>query len=966
MSMFEDINKIEDMKPKKFSILFLTIFKLTMHLLAIVVIIFAFLPIAKWYLNYLPVWGVDFFLSVNIASLLNQNLVFPFAVWNYAGFGGWPQFLYPIFSAYFISFLSNFYDLVLAAKIMVMVSTLLFITGSYFLFERVSKHIVLSLILAVFVGYSGGVYQTLIWAGSLPSYASQMALPWVLGFYVWFLNSKNYRLLLVSALICGLSIWIHPLVSLVYIMPSIFIINFFTFGKFSFLRKIRNLLVFAIIAFVIGFPQFYLSLDSVIKSAVKTGGESGLSTTSSSGATQTEIDIANFNKAQVKRIYTDNNKALFIFLPATAILFLVSLIISRRIRGLLGVLPFAIVAVYFSFYVWLFGQGISIYHGGWYRLLWAPPVFAGLLVSSLWGETTGNLQKLVKSQFFRLLFLFASSAFLAVFGYVFYTHGNGADSAISSIRFRSEISSAYPDVLNVKVSNKEREDLKKKILPQWVNANDTNYRLYEGDQTVNIWWNSLFKMPLARGYIDPPISPQNRGFLFLLDSGLSQIGEEAQLFKAFNYPVETAYSNTLFLIDWNAIKYFEGPHVGVAAALPVPKYLKDTLVLKEEQVDLNEHKYTKRPVSFNFSEFKEEYYSPILSGTNAPTLGIFGSVGGYENVTRALAERGNLNSQVLIGLNLGKYIDDYKYSDLANFDALYLNDYSYRNQKKAFELLRKYMESGKKVYIDTGTEVPESNGNMPGDLLPVKRVTREGQGREWQLEDPEKIYTQGIDLSKFSPPVFDENEWSISYSEPEDVTSDSKVILKNKGKVIMASRKVGRGEVIWGGFNLAYHIVRNHNYDETMLFQKILSEVVELSKKPLPVSTATFINPNKRTVKTAAKGVLFKEQAYDGWNAHLINDSGKDGKALKIFKAGPTYPGFMYVVLPNSQQMSEVKFVYSGSMQNKILIIISMIIVILLFEEVVFRGILLGRLRRLIWYHSKKRVGGWWQKEDEE
>lgn len=936
-----------------------------LQIIALAALIYTFIPLAKWYLSYLPVWGVDFFLSINLASLINQNPVLPYALWNYAGFGGWPQFLYPVLSAYIISAFSSYFGLVYSAQLMVMGSSLLFIVGMYFLFFRISKSVVISAIFSIFGGLSGGVYQTLTWAGSLPSFASQAALPWTLGFFVWFLRSGNLRLLFFSALIAGVSIWIHPLVYVTYILPSVAIINFFSFDDgIQFIRKIKVFLIFIFISAVIGFPQFYQAFGSVFNSAVKTDyGKSALSTTQETKS-QTETDIANFNREQVARIYKDNNEALFIIFPLTLLLFVITTIASLRLLALIKFLPYFLIGLYFGFYIWIFGQGISIYHGGWYRLFWSVPVWIGLMVSALWYESWKNLNKAVQSAYLRLIlsvflagiFLFSGLSLYSVFD---------SRYTIRSIVHRSQVSSAYPDALNLLITDNERNEFKKKLVPVWINGDETNYRLYDSDQTVNIWWNSLFAMPLARGYIDPPIESNRRGFLFLLDAALSETEGEPQLVKVFDYPLETAISHALFLVDWNAIRYYEGPHIN-ASFTPLPQYLKSILIKREENVDLNTPKHTKRPVSLNYIEFNDGYYSPILSGTNAPTLGIFGSVGGYENVTRALAERGNLNSQVLIGLNLGKNIDEYKTSELANFDALYLNDYSYKNQKRAFELLRKYLESGKKVYIDTGTEVPETNGNLPGDLFPVRKVIRQGQGREWQLEVVEKSYAQGIDVGKFSPPVFDESEWSISYSEPEDVTSDSKVILKNKGKVIMASRKIGGGEVIWGGFNLAYHIVRNHNYDETMLFQKILSEMVDLNKKPLPESSAAFINPNKRTVKTTAKGVLFKEQAYDGWNAYLINNSGKNSKDIKIYKAGPTYPGFMYLALPNSQQASEVKFVYSGSIRNKILIFISMITVILLFEEVVFRGILLGRLRRLIWHHSKKRVGSWWQKEDEE
>lgn len=934
-----------------------------LHAAAVGVLVYTFWPIAAWYFNSKPLWGVDFFLSVNIASLINQNVTLPFAVWNYAGFGGWPQFLYPMLSAYFIAFISNFYDLVFSAQIMAVASSLLFIVGSYFLFYQICKNIILSTVLAVFVGLSGGVYQTLTWAGSLPSYTSQVGYPWALGFLVWYLKSGSLRFLLFSALTGGISIWIHPLVYMVYILPAIFLLTFFSFKKdFGFLKKIKTLVIFLSISLIIGLPQFYLAIDSALKSPVRTNyGKDALSTTRSEPS-EIAKDIANFNRAQVSRIVTDNHAAPFYILAVCAVLFLTALVFTLRPAGLIEILPYGLLAAYFTFYIWIFGQGISIYHGGWYRLFWSVPVWIGVLASALWFSAYESLKKVVKNNVLKLVFNLCASGLILILGVSFYL-SSGVFSTILSIVHRSEVSSAYPDILNLKVTDSERFVLKARLAPSWFRGDDTTYRLYSADQTVNLWWNSIFKMPLARGYIDSPIPNSKKGFSFLLDASLSEEeGSVPQLTFAFNYPEETATSYAQFLIDWNAIKYFEGPHVGVVLK-PLPKYLEELLVARSERVDFNDEKYTKRPVTLNYVEFKDEVTSPILSGTNASTMGIFASENGYEIVVRALAERGNLNSRVIIPLKLGKDIDEYGISELKNFDVLYLNDWGYKNQEKAFKTLRTFLEMGGKIYVDTGTEVRESSGDLPDDIFPVKRVTRRGQGMEWELENTEKSYGKGVDFSKFSPPVFDGAEWNISYADSLDVKNEAQVILKNKGKTIMAAMKVGKGELLWGGFNLAYHIIRDHNVEEAKFFNNILSTMVKLEKNRSPESEVNFVNPNIRIIKTrGARGILFKEQAYDGWSANLI--SGNKNQSLKIYKAGPAYPGFMYVVLPDTEP-AEVKFNFSGSLTNKILIFGSLAIVILLFEEVAFSGIILGRIRKLGWKLFKRRVGHWWQKEDE-
>src|SRR5205823_4174663 len=101
---------------------------------------------------------------------------------------------------------------------------------------------------------------------------------------------------------------------------------------------------------------------------------------------------------------------------------------------------------------------------------------------------------------------------------------------------------------------------------------------------------------------------------------------------------------------------------------------------------------------------------------------------------------------------------------------------------------------------------------------------------------------------------------------------------------------------IWSGMNLAYHLNRNHNIEEAKFFDNILSYLVNISKPTVPTYNVEFSSSNLRTITTQnAKGILFKEQAYDGWKANFIGN--KSSGSISIFKAGPAYPGFMYIPL---------------------------------------------------------------------
>lgn len=933
-----------------------------MHVGALGAVLYYFLPIYKWYMSSRPIWGVDFFLTVNLASVLADNFtILPYKFWNYGWFGGWPQFTYPFLTIYTNAMLSRFWDLVVSTQMMAMGFALLFIVGCYFLFYRISKNPVISAMLAVFAGLSGGVYQTLTWAGSIPSFSAQSAFPWCLGFLVWYQSTGNIRHLLTAGLIAGISIFIHPLVFMTYIMPAVVILIFSDFTKgFRVFSKIKQLLVFTTIALIIGLPQYYSALDFATKSAIRpNSNKDALSTTTV--PTQLDLDVAQFNRDQVKRIFYDNHPAPFYFLPVSLILYFFSLLASRKLKSLLFVIPYILLFVYFIFYIWLFGEGISIYHGGWYRVFWSVPIWMGTLICIFWIQSNKNVGTIVKNRVLKAIFLVCSTVIMLLLGNYLINRFSPSIFTIGSIYYRSQESSAHPDLLAYRITSEERGKFKSALVPSWFNPDDTNWRMYDPDQTVNLWWNSIYKMPLARGYLDPPIADEKRGYIFRLDSGLSETDGEPQLTKAFDYPVETAISNTLFLIDWRAVRYYEGGHIGGTSSPAVPGYLKDLLVKREEVVDLEPLKYIKNKTrTMKFFEFKDEVTSPILSATNVSTIGIFASDAGYETVVNAISEKDNINSQRLIPLNLGKYVDKYSLTDLKNFDSLYLYDYDYKNQGKTFKTIRDYLGSGKRVYVETGTDVKETDGKLPDDIFPVSSVTRSGLGRQWQLESVDGTLLKDVAVENFSPPLFDDEEWNISYADDKDVKNGANVILKNQGKVVMASQKVGQGELIWGGMNLAYHLIRNHNPEEAELFVNILSRTVDISKKSTPSYNVNFINANRREIKaTGVKGILFKEEAYDGWEAK------SNGKRVKIYKAGPSYPGYMYVAINPSEQTT-LQFLFQGSLLHKFQMFTSFGLIVVLIDEICLKGLVIGRFRMIILRHSRLKVKKWWDKEEED
>ena len=952
-----------------------------LHIAAVVAIIIAFWPMAEWYFNNPtfppspenieanPLWGVEFYYTGSLVNLLRDNFVLPNIGWGYAWFSGWPTLSsYPILQYYFIVPFTLFFSLIDAIKVWMLVSLALYFAGLYGVFYVLSRNIVLSVVLSIAGIYSVGVYGTLMWGGSLPSHATQAFFPWVLFFIILYLKSHNIRYLLFASILGGIAIWAHPQIVIAYIYPSSAILFIFWLGGMKFVKRLKSLFLYITISFLIALPFSYPSLGNALSGFVIKDSYNVASSTAAGPASQLANDVIAFHKAQPMRIFTDTNTTIFYMVAGAFLFFFVMLIITRRKKSVAYVIPFVILAIYFVVYTWMFAYGISIYHGGWYRLFWATPLWVGIFSAAFWGAGEDGLRIIFKKKHFYLVshliisFLVLIAAFPVLLNY----SGGVRDKIIP----RSNTSSAYPNILNLQTSGREHEELKKKLIPSWMNGENKQYRMYSGDQTINIWWNSLYSMPLARGYFDPPVTAKNRGYFFLTDASLSQSAKgdgEDQLVGEFHYPPDAALSNTLFFVDWYSIKYIEsGP--SLASYTPLPKsFNNSTYIKQDERLDFNKEKYNTGDMSLHYYEVKDEYVSPILSATNAQTLGIIASDTGYETIIRSLADM-NMSSKLVIPIKLGQYIDQIKSSDFAEIDGLIVYDYNYSNKGNAYRLLNDYVKKGKKIFIDTGVEVKEATSTELPEIFPMNRSERKPLGKTWDFEIGESELMKDIDFTAFDEPIFNNEAWSIAYPfDDSDIREGSTILLKNKGKTVMIDYDVGGGKIIWSGINLPYHTIRSHNVEEVRFFKNIIEKLLNgIPVSSEPTFEAKFINPQKRKIDfQGATGVLFKEQAYPGWSAKVIGSSGSHG--IKIFKAGPANPGFMYVRVPAeySQNETNITFAYRGSFVTWFLSIVSFSIVAFLLEEILIGGRILGRLRRLVWKKAHGQVNSWWKREDE-
>jgi len=965
-----------------------------LHSLFILLVIYFVWPILGLYWNQKPAVGIDLFLSVDFLTYLRDHFGWPWA-WKYIWYGGTPLVQsYPLLHYYLMLPLVAWFSAVQAVQVYVLSTYVLFFVFSYLLFYSFSKSRGLAAVLSIATAYSYNLWSPLYWAGSIPYVATMFLLPLSLYLVVRMYETGNRKYIYLAGLLSGLFILGHPQSFIAYTVPitAIFIL-FFGSEKVKIFRweKFATLFFYGLVILFVGFPQagigievvgqFFNLLGSAFSKGAQEIGQSYI-------ATQAK-ETAGSPIARTFDVYHRTNVLFFwalglafaVTILSTFLAFVTRRKISHHVKLLF---PAVLIFAYLALFLYSFAIGINPLSGGWFRVFWPSMVILGTITSVLWRISTDNLEVIIgkwkdKPGIFRWygwIFGTVLSLVVLVIGVPF-LQSTYTGFQKHMLAYVSE-SSAFPTALSLNLKKGDWPEKLPKLVPDWMDPNDINYRLYDMDATLNIWWSSVFKMPLARGYLDgTPKGPDAENYAgWQYWQNITLLKNEA--IERWGLTEEQASNQSKFLLDWHSIRYVEGyPLTERPYAAPLSSYIAEdkNLFIRDEiilvfrpekffQIEGRGWNIPDHNQELKYYEVKKEAVSPIYNVTNAPAVLVVGDRIAQDVMMRDLAFL-NLNSRKAIIIQWNKPIDSLPVAEIKNFDLIILYRYKYNKSVKAFGNLEKYVKGGGNLFIDTGTEQKESTSLKLPELFPFEQSERKPLGNNWDFKIEEDSITQGINFENFSEPIFDDQGWSFAYPA-SGLRYGAKVLVSNHGKPVLASYNLGKGKVVWSGMNFAGHVQRFKNQEEINLFKNILFYFMDFSKdKNLE---ASFERPTseKAIIRGAnAKGILFKEANYPSWDATV--KSNKGSKKVNIYRAGPMVYGYMYAFVPESMRGEnfEAIFEYHGEMVYKLAYFISFLSIIFVLDHLLAGG----KLSRHVSHKGKHvlstSLGKWWGKEDE-
>lgn len=870
-------------------------------------------------------------------SQLKNDIKIPPLSWKYIWYGGSPSVFDNAWLHFYLTLpLANFFSVIDASRIyltLTMVAQALF---SYLLFFEVSGSILVSAALTFGLISSGDFYIGLFDGGTATFAATRMFLPLTLWLLIKYLKNKKRKYLLLAGLAVGLSALGHSgSFTIITLGPSVlFLLARVDETKLISLTRIKETVILVITSLFVGlvtlYPIFFLMLD--YKKNGVAWAQFGLDTKVQSDA--------------ISGLFANSNPYLWGLL----IIFFILLLATRKIKEGVKASSFIVLLFYvmFSCYLYLIGHNPISQALGPGRIWWVNSLALGGIIAVFWRIIFPNYEG--KSRFDKGKWIFLT---LILFAPIFVSLELPFFKAI----YEKHISqNGFPSNAMPAVIREDKEAIRKIMVPDWLDTETRDYRFYEITPGIVTWWNSIFPLPLIKGYYGILTSKVN-DWLYWVDQTI--LGEYVW---HFNVPEAIAKQHALFLIDWYAIRYLD------IYDLPLADYLKNDPQIVEHEIVLNRE----------FSEpvypmkFFDNITSPIIKATNAPSVLLVGNIVGYDTFLKLLATE-NLNSRYLIPVHGPEYLEDLAKMNLDDFDAIVLYSYKYQNEKDfnarpqvSWKKLEDWVKKGGKLFIETGGEVIESDSSLLSSkkldtlpaVFPIEKTKRENLGEDWSLAVGESQMVKGINFSQFSKLTYEGVPWKISYAFGNLRPWASPVLTQN-GKIVLSQGKLGSGQVIWSGLNLPYHFVYYLNLVEAKFFKNILSEMIPLEREEnlSGINLQRFDNEHLQVSGNGFKGVLFKENYWEGWGAKLISPK---ETGLSLYRAGPYY---MYTRVPKGVTGEmKVKITYGGNKIGWVLYLLSVLSILLV---VIYFFIGERIIKKIKFEKPKREETAWLGGEDE-
>lgn len=170
------------------------------------------------------------------------------------------------------------------------------------------------------------------------------------------------------------------------------------------------------------------------------------------------------------------------------------------------------------------------------------------------------------------------------------------------------------------------------------------------------------------------------------------------------------------------------------------------------------------------------------------------------------------------GVGKSVYVDSYSAKELQKYPYLFLYNFKWDDRNNAEKIIWEYAENGGTVVIDASGNMEGVMYNLDNTIFLNTTITRSSLSTNPQLWIS-PAYINGT--YQFSPFLSDGMPWfGATYNSMGNNKMEKVVTLD--GNTLIGVQKVGKGKIIWIGYNFVWHAFFYENNDEKKLIQQVL------------------------------------------------------------------------------------------------------------------------------------------------
>lgn len=392
--------------------------------------------------------------------------------------------------------------------------------------------------------------------------------------------------------------------------------------------------------------------------------------------------------------------------------------------------------------------------------------------------------------------------------------------------------------------------------------------------------------------------------------------------------------------------------------------------------------YDGQSATFQYFAFKDD--TGLASITNKPSLLVIGdnppNFDVLDIVFRDLSKV-DFGYKDAWSVKGKRFIDDYTFDELKKFEILVLHGYQYHNKTKAWGLLEKYVNAGGNLFVDSGWQYTTKDWGKENQgvieelvmpkIIPVEK-TKWGKVEKgkWNFKLGNNTITEGVTLDDWGEPLWSGQPWGVASAQKTSLKKGATSLLENNGQILSASWEVGKGKVVWTGFDFWGHLMLYQANDERQFVKNVFqwlasgdpSEEIRLDFNR---QTPDRIIIDFKTLSGKNK-LMFKEVASDNWKAELKTTNGQN-QNLTMYKAGP---GWKMVLIPDGIDSGQVIFSFVRNSKGWTGLILSCLAVVLIIVLFLLKLVKRGWEQRIadrfnhFWQNKKMNLKTEWQEEE--